>query len=393
MPDVEFLGKLLEKIDKIDRQSLQTHLQDMQNEKEFFRHMLDSIPAGVMIIGTDERVKFMSRGAKTLLGVSHSVGGRSLPLREVIKDRELADFLSAHLSRRDHVVQHELEVLVPAHAYLMVSASPLFDQWEKHQGCLVLLVNTTFSHERERQARRLQKFDSLTRLAAGIAHEIGNPLNSIGIHLKLLQREMESVPASSRKKWMELVEIIRSETRRLDRMVRNFLTATRRPPSRFKEEDINEVLEAAATLLRPEMHQGRVRLHMRLDRNLSPFLMDAAKMRQVFLNIIRNAVQSMPNGGKLEIVSSRRDKVCSVVFRDEGVGISEEGLPHIFEAYYTTKKEGSGLGLMIVYQIIQDHGGRVEVKSKRGKGTTFTLYVPMRMQKLQLPERTMKVGS
>ncbi len=393
MPEAEFIEKFIAKIDKIDRGSLQNYIQELKNEKCFLHDILDSVSAGILLVGVDGKIKFISRGSKSLLGISHSVSIRpKSSLRDMIQDKNLRDFLTEHIQAQDHVVQQAIEVLTPQHTYLSVSLAPMFDARRNFQGCLILLINTTFSYERERQMGRLQKIDSLTRLAAGIAHEIGNPLNSIGIHLKLLQREIELLPPSTRKKGIELLEIIRSETKSLDTMVRGCLRATRQTPIQLRETDINEVIEDAAAFLKFEMREADVRLQLRLSKTIPPFLIDAQKMRQVFINVIKNAIQSMPDGGKLEITSSRLDKVCSLVFKDEGIGILESDMPHIFESYFTTKQEGSGLGLMIVSDIIQQHNGRIQVKSQVGRGTTFIIHLPMRREKLQLPEKPIKVA-
>lgn len=394
MSEAEFIEKFLKKIDKIDRGSLQAYVQDLKGEQEFLQTIVDSLSAGVLMIGSDGRIKFMNRGAKSLLGISHSVSPRSKSfLQDVIADKDLREFLSGHLHSPDHVIQHEIEVFVPQHAHLSVSISPVFDAGHVRQGCVVLLVNATFFREHERKVKGLQKLDSLMRLAAGIAHEIGNPLNSIGIHIKLLEREIESLSSAARERGEALLDVIRAETKRLDRMVRGFLKATRQTPLRLREANINEIIEDATTFLQPEMKQANVRPQLKLSKAIPPFLMDAQKMRQVFINVIKNAIQSMPRGGKLEISSVRFDRLCSLLFKDDGVGISEEDLPHIFETYFTTKKEGSGLGLMIVSDIVQQHGGRIEVKSKPGHGTTFSILLPIRREKLQLPEKVLKVGT
>ncbi len=393
MPEVEFFSRLLGKIDKIDRGSLLTYIRGITAEKDFFQVVLDTLEAGVMILDEAGKVQFLSRVAKSMLGVSHSLSSRTKPLLEdVVQDQTLRDFLLEHLHLGDHVIQYELEVLLPQHLYLSVSVSPFDSLTGPVKGCIILLVNVTFSRERDRKILQIQKLDALTRLAGGIAHEIGNPLNSIGIYLKLLERELESADPLLSKKCGEYLGVIQAETRRLDRMVRDFLKATRRKAGVFKSEDVNQILEASVALMMPEMKEASVRVEVKLGKNLPPFLMDGEKMKQVFINLIKNAIQSMARGGRLQISSEIRDKICSLTFRDHGIGIPEEHLPHIFDAYYTTKKEGAGLGLMIVSGIIQEHGGKIEVKSRAGKGTVFKIYLPMHREKLQLPERPGKAG-
>ena len=138
-------------------------------------------------------------------------------------------------------------------------------------------------------------------------------------------------------------------------------------------------------LLAPELKTAKVKMRLNLDRPIPAFLMDEERLQQVFVNLIKNAIAAMPRGGTLTCHSTFKDKLCFIQISDTGVGIPEEQLPQIFDAYYTTREEGSGLGLMIVQQIIQEHGGRIEVASRMGKGTTFTVILPMRKERLGLP--------
>ena len=138
--------------------------------------------------------------------------------------------------------------------------------------------------------------------------------------------------------------------------------------------------------MKPELKASKIRVDETLDKRLPLFLIDPERIHQVFLNIIKNAVHAMPKGGALKIQTEAKGKLCLIHFQDTGVGIPDESIAKIFDAYYTTKEEGSGLGLMIVYQIIREHGGRIEVSSKPNQGTTFTIVLPIRTEKLSLPE-------
>lgn len=388
MAEVQFLGKLLGKIDRIDRASLLDCIRGLTAENESLKNVLDCLDAGVLVMDSTGKVKYLSRGAKTVLGLSHSITLRNKSLiHEIVKDEELRRFLMDHMRMGDYVFQHEIEILLPHHLYLSVSVSRLDEAGASAADYAVLLQDVTLSKERDRKMRQLQKLDVLTRLAGGIAHEIGNPLNSIGIHLKLLERELSSADAATQKKCAELLEVLQSEARRLDRLVKNFLKATRRKSAVFKSESVNEAVEGAVELMMPELKSAGISVQFKLAKDLPRFLLDGEKMKQVFINLIKNSLDAMPKGGSIEIGSERQDSVCVLIFRDQGNGISERDLPHIFEAYYTTKKEGAGLGLMIVSGIVQEHGGKIEVQSKLGKGTIFRIFLPMRREKLQLPEK------
>ena len=176
------------------------------------------------------------------------------------------------------------------------------------------------------------------------------------------------------------------ETQRLDQIVRNFLRATRRKPLQFEPLQINDLLQKTLFFLSPELKTARIRILEELDKRMPIFLLDPERIHQVCLNIIKNEIHAMPKGGTLRIQTKVHEKLCLIHFQDTGIGIPEDKIHKIFDAYYTTKEEGSGLGLMIVYQIIREHGGRIEVSSKLGEGTTFSAILPIRTEKLGLPE-------
>lgn len=386
MPESVFIDRILQKIDKIDRSNLQHYLLDLAKEKDFLNEVLDGMPEGVLVIDREERITLANQSAKSLLGLSHSLHLSGSVLASAIADKALYQFLITHLRTQSYVIQHELDILTPHHSYVSVSITPFYNRSGGQEGSIVLLNNTTLPREQEREQSRIEKVESLISLARGVAHEIGNPLNAITIHLRLLQQEIESLPAEKKKNADELARIITAETQRLANIVRNFLTATRRKPPQFSDEDINDVIRNAVKVLEPEMKDAGVKTVLKLSRSIPPMLLDSEKMHQVLINLLKNAIESMPEGGNLEIISSKNEKICSVKISDEGIGIPQEYLPHVFGAYYTSKSEGSGLGLLIVHNIIKEHNGRIEIQSKQGKGTCVTIHLPIRQGKISLPD-------
>ena len=182
-----------------------------------------------------------------------------------------------------------------------------------------------------------------------------------------------------------MINVISSETRRLDEIIRDFLKATRRPPLRYKKDSVNDILDGVLKILRPEIIKVKVKIKASLEKRIPEFLMDRDRIHEAFVNLIKNAIEAMPKGGELRLSTRFREKVCYIAFQDEGAGVFPKDLPHIFEAYYTTKHEGSGLGLAQVDQVVREHGGRIDVKTEPGKGSIFTLILPIRREKLSLP--------
>lgn len=376
-----FIHKLLNRLERVDRKSVQNYLTDLARENAVYGEILDHLNEGVLRVTEEGKVLYANRQASLWLGLD--VENVEHPLSEMIQDRELAPFIAHHLKGLKERWVGDVQLLVPREMTLRVFLVPLETQTSEKE---VLILLTPMMDEKSRLDENLARMEALASLATGIAHEIGNPLNSIGIYLELLHKEAKSLPESKRKSIDKTLEVLTGETHRLDRIVRNFLKATRKPPLRFKSEDLNQIVDEAVGFMEPELRNRKIKVLFRPDKALAPFILDRERLYQAFINLIKNAMEAMSHGGNLSIAITHKDKVVSLNFKDEGSGIEESDLPHIFDAYYTTKDEGSGLGLMTVYHVVREHGGRIEVASKAGKGSVFTLHLPIRQPKLQLTQ-------
>ena len=226
-----------------------------------------------------------------------------------------------------------------------------------------------------------ERLNALTMLAAGVAHEIGNPLNSLGIHLQLLEKRLKRhVPDLYEQELKELIDISAGEVKRLDYIVDQFLSAIRPSLPKFDPRDVNALITESTRFLEPELKDLDIALKLELRSDLPTLQLDGDQIKQAFYNLIKNAVQSMGNGGKLLIRSDLSEDNVEVKFVDTGRGISPSGMASLFEPYATTKAAGSGLGLLIVRRIVREHGGEIEFESEQGEGTAVTVFLP-RVQK------------
>jgi signal transduction histidine kinase len=235
------------------------------------------------------------------------------------------------------------------------------------------------------QARLLHqdKMISLGELAGSVAHEINNPLtgvlNYIGLMLKIVQKG-ELMP-EHREKFKRYLSLSESETARCSKIVSNLLAFSRKSEPAFSECDVNELIQRCLELTDHKLALQNIKVVTRFDLNLSRITADANQIQQCVINIILNAIDAMPQGGTLTVESCFQPDRRGVEFRvkDTGCGIAREDLPRIFEPFFTTKKEGKGvgLGLSTVYGIIDRHRGAVSVESEVGKGTTFTIKLPL----------------
>lgn len=382
MPTTDFLERIANRMDRIDRKSLEQYVLEMIRELKFVTSLLDQTQEGLMVIAASQEILFVNRRMKQLLNLPDELGRKNVSL--VIPDPELSSLVLTAIEQKKEIFNQELEVLLPRPMVLKVN---VLHEMKEGQAIFILSVtNLTDSEANIRERYQIANWKAMLGLAAGIAHEIGNPLNSMTIHLKLLSRFVSEVPAADRKKAEDSLRALEDEMRRLDQIIRNFLRATRRKPLRFEPVQVNDLLDKMLSFLKPELKYSKIKVTRELDTELPVFWVDPERLHQVFINIIKNAIHAMPNGGTLKIQTEAKEKLCLIHFRDSGMGIPADMLPRIFDAYYTTKEEGSGLGLMIVHQIVKEHGGRIEVKSKPNQGTTFTVLLPMRKQRLRLPE-------
>lgn len=380
-----FIHKLSSKLQRLDRQTLELYLNDWAQANTQLYEILDQLTEGVVVTDPSGKIIFINTTALSWIG-SGSLPDSKMSLQDYAADAELNKLLSIHLPKISQRLVSDVKILTPREMRLRVMIQPL--ETSQQNEILILLQDISF-HAHTEDPKHFS-IEALASLAAGIAHEIGNPLNAIQIHLQLLQKASRELSEAKQRNFEKALSVIQSETSRLDRIVRNFLKAARKPPLRFKTDDLGKILEEALRFLAPEMKHQKVHAELSVDKTIPPFLMDRERLHMAFINLLKNGLEAMPKGGTLQISMTRKGNLVSILFKDQGHGIDPRDLPHIFEAYYTTKAEGSGLGLMTVYQVIQEHGGRIEVSSKPGKGSLFMLHLPMRQPKLQLP--TPEVG-
>jgi len=259
---------------------------------------------------------------------------------------------------------------------LVFGASILSDEKGKLQGTVAVIHDITELKKYEEEAKRAERLSTLGNLAAGVAHEIRNPLNAISIAAQRLKNEF--VPEKDKEQYANFTQTILKEIKRLDQTINQFLSLAKAQKLNLVSTDIGSFVSEVVSLMEIEAKEKGIIIEKEIEDNFQ-IRMDREEMKKALVNIILNGIQAMSSGGKMNISAnldnSGREYIIKV--KDTGPGISEENLSKIFQPYFTTKEKGTGLGLAIAYRIINDHKGKIEVESRAGKGTTFTVRLPV----------------
>jgi PAS domain S-box-containing protein len=381
-----FLDKLIGKMDRVDPQSLQSVVLKLAREKGFLETLFNTIQEGIIVTDDAGRITYLNAAAGQLLGIEPERAIRE-PVSSYLRDLDWQKIWSADGNEWRKVFTHEIEVFYPQQRFLSFYIVPVADEENSVvTGMAIILRDVTETRRRAESTIESEKLSAITLLAAGVAHEIGNPLNSLNIHLQLMERELKNLPATQAGRLREDLRVAREEIARLDQIIKQFLQAIRPTQPDLRPTAVNEVVMDALVLMKHEIADRDILVERELVEGLPRILLDRAQLKQAFYNVIKNALQAMRSGGILRIRTEADEAYVTVSFIDSGVGIAPEEIGQLFEPYFTTKKAGTGLGLMIVQRVVREHGGTIEIESDKGRGTTFRIKLPIHEKRTRLLE-------
>lgn len=376
------LQKILSRLDRLPRENIEKALQEAEKEQGALCNSLDRIPEGVVILEGDKPL-FLNQYALNFFQISES-SSRGTSLTTLIENKEISEWVKNSIINADQGFRGQLhfvdnKALIVSLESGSRSKAPRF----------FTFVDITNNLDEVEEMFRNERIESISQLASAVAHEIKNPLHSLQLHMHILKQEIEKAPelaGSQKGKIDKSLSVILDETKRLNDLTNNFSKLGSLKDHYRSPADINGLIESVLGVIHPELKSFGISLSTTFDSRLPKIPVQKEKIYQTILNLLKNAIESRSKkNGEISIKTSLVGNCCQIEIHDNGAGISEENLERIFEPYFSTKKEGSGLGLVMVKETIEDHGGSIRVESGK-KGTIFTLYLPIKQAPLKLPK-------
>ncbi len=375
----EQLVRQQDQLEQVNRDLRQSSI-DLALMKLYNEHIIRSMHNGILVADALGEVTTINPAAEKLwmLDPQQTIGRR---LEELPIGCALADLLAAWervLRRKERMVFEALRFDVPERGQVLVDlyVSPLLGTDGDTQGVLLVGEDVTEKVRTKQALLQSERLATIGRMSALVAHEIRNPLSSIGLNTELLQDELEDPSPDSAAEAHSIIDAISREVERLVEVTDEYLRFARLPKPNLNPENLNGLLRDLLQFMAGELQSAGVELHHQLDPDVGCVSADEGQLRQAFLNLFKNSAESMTEGGILSVTTQLSNGVVRVRISDTGRGIDEGSLGRIFDPFFSTRDGGTGLGLSLTQQIVSEHGGRITCESRPGEGTSFLVELP-----------------
>lgn len=373
------LKRVSEDISSCPEKELKNLINQALEEGDIYYSLFNSLDQGHVIIDEKGIVVMANQRVFTLVPYQRKYRNRPLEgmnLRECLSDEDLAQYVEDVINGKEKGEKRDFTIQVGSELRtLRVSFRRLYS--DKNQYMDIVIADISEEIRKETRLRRSESLASMTTMAAGVAHEIKNPLAAMQIHTQLMRKAFQRYGSMDESKADKYLSVIEEETQHLNKIAVDFLFAVKPMEVELRLGLLNDAVDEVVSFLMPEAEEKGIEVITTLDSFIPRIEFDSRLIKQALLNLVQNAFAAMSEGGKLDIISKNEGDFISLRIRDTGCGIPEEKLSKIFEPYFTTKASGTGLGLTLVYKIMKEHNGDIHVKSEEGKGTEFILEFPV----------------
>ncbi len=384
----DFVGKASGKIKKLTDEQVELLFNRVNEDNEIFDSIIQCVPSGLIIVDNDFCVLKINRAAKRFIPMSYSSRDKKQKIWNYIEDKNISDFVrqtaednKTNTSGEFSITKSDGKIM-----FIIVSILPLVRK-KKISGNIIFIEDVTAKKQQEILMHRMENLKSLTSLAASVAHEIKNPLGAISIHIQLMQRAVKKCRDGDGmlpdEKFLEnYLGIVSEEIDNLNKIVMDFLFAVRPVQATIELVDVKDVIFRTMEFFRIELEENGIDVKMNLADDNVRLMIDQKLFREVLVNLIQNAKSAVLSKGD---VSDRQIAVSSIIrnenyiltVADNGCGMESDEVSRVFEPYYTTKADGTGLGLTAVYKIVKEFSGDISVSSEKDRGTIFTISIPV----------------
>jgi two-component system, sporulation sensor kinase E len=345
---------------------------ELLKSEQKFRKIFEDSMDGLILWNNQLQIVDINYSAESIFGLSKDrlIGQSLLDLFNDVEEKSQQEILD-HIKQVTYIGKQCSSIAIKK----MDGKVRHFDYSTK-QGIidglnLTVIIDVTEKAEMQEQLKKTDRLNLIGELAAGIAHEIRNPMTALKGFIQLLEPSIKAQHAM-------YYDVITSELARMDSIINEFLILAKPQETRFQEKDICQIMRETVDLLNPQAVLYNVQFHTHYDDQIPYVYCEPNQLKKVFINLIKNAIEVMPTGGKITIaINSINNQFILISIRDEGSGIPKDKINKLGEPFYTTKEKGTGLGLMVSYRIIEEHNGSIEVESEEGIGSLFKIRIPV----------------
>ena len=376
-----FLERFSDRLGELDAANRQAYILRLARDRGFFETVFNAVEEGILVVDRKLRIRYSNRAAHDMLALPEDTS--RLRVSQLIRGVDWRLILREDEDEWVRLARQEVEILYPEPRFIQFYLVPLPEDTAL---AAVILRDVTESRRKTMNELETETVKAVSLLAAGVAHEIGNPLNSLYLNLQIIEKSLSGEPddALPPEELKRMIAACTGEVERLDSIIHGFLTAIRPGNPQFAPADIRELVVDVLRFMQPEIEARKVDVKCSWASVLPPVSGDAAQLKQLFYNIIRNAVQAMTNGGELTIFGSATPEFLTVEFADTGCGVTASALSSIFHAFKTTKSGGNGIGTMIIERICREHGAEFGLVSEPDRGTIFQVRFPLGGKRLRM---------